>query len=135
MRILSWDHKPRRDEWLPETLEPLALTTQGNLHSQRKDAKANQEWRLFCCSSQRIHNLSQVSEGIKYFLNCSNYELGTVTSTVLTRLWASLIGKVMGKFSWPRLRLNLKSKALINEALGLHPYAIWNFKRHLKTIP
>jgi len=28
----------------------------------------------------RAHNPSQVSEGMKYFFNCSNYELGTVTN-------------------------------------------------------
>lgn len=37
--------------------------------SCRQDAKASQGWRLLCSSLQRVHNLSQVSEKVKYFVN------------------------------------------------------------------
>lgn len=35
---------------------------------------------VLCKEFIRVHNPSQVSEGMKYFLNCSNYKLGTVTN-------------------------------------------------------
>lgn len=46
--------------------------------SYRQDAKANQGERLLHQSLQRIHNLSQGSEEVKYLLHCYNCEHGTI---------------------------------------------------------
>lgn len=64
--------------------------------SQRKDAKAKQGWRLFCCSLQRVHNLSQISEGMKYFWTVQTVNLA------LSLIWN--INKITGKseYSWLR---------------------------------
>lgn len=48
--------------------------------SHRQDAKANHRERLLCHSLQRIHNLFEVSEEVKYLLNSYNYEHGTINT-------------------------------------------------------